>query len=798
MESLKQDAIFAIRTCRRSPMFTVTAVLTLALGIGANVTMFSIADTLLLETLPVAEPSRLVVVRSRQSGDFSYADYRTLRDGTHLAAALVGASAITRVAAGSNGESDQAYAKIASGNYFEGLGVRLFAGQTLAASDPLEPRAVVSYSYWTRRLGRSSSAIGSTLVIDGAPYMITGIAPPEFKGESPGESPDVWTSFALQGAGRYDAPGFSWLNLMARLAPGASPTEAASEFTALLTTAYTASGVADPSKAARVDVAPGAQGWSRARDQFAAPVVVLSVLVALLLLITCTNLAGLLLARGAARTPEIALRLALGGSLGRIARQLLTESLVLALPAGALGALFGVWALQALSRLIAPSVTGLSIDPDATRIVIFAAAASVLAAVLFGIAPAVLVLRRGRRAMAADDRRVIGGARRWGVREGLMAVQIALTFVLLAGSVMFARTLRNLETQDLGYEEHSSLLLGAIRPDRGYRPRAQSLVPDLLESIRGIPGVSAASIAFNGPLSFSGSGVSGLRVDGYDSADPQDLRARADWISPQYFQASGLRLVAGREFSDADGPDAPRVAVVNLAWARHYFRDGAAVGRRFTFNGRSYEVVGIAGDAKYTDLREPAPREVYFALLQGGGGPSTLQVRVKSGDPAAVAPAVREAVRRIDPRVHADELVRFEDHLGRKLSRESLLARLSGFFGTATLLLVSIAVYGAVGFAVAARSREVAIRLALGARRARVIWAVGRSVIVVTLLGAAAGATLAVLAGRFIGAMMFGFAAGDLVTMAVTAGSLLATTAVAAYLPARRAAGLDPAAVLRE
>jgi predicted permease len=797
LDRARQDIRYGLRTFGHSPAFTSTAVLTLALGIGANVAIFTLVDALLIKRLPVADPERLVVIRSPDAGDFEYREYRTLRDGSTRAAAIVGASNVARVSASSRGEINDAYATIVTPNYFEGLGVAPEAGRTMAARDPLEPIAVVSHQYWSTILGGRETAIGETLSLDGVPFTIVGVAPASFSGEAPGQAPDVWTSFALQAPSRVDAPGYSWLNLMARLKPGVAPAEAAAEFGALLTAARPTD-AGGRSVARRVELQPGAKGWSMARQRFAAPLTVLAILVGLLFVITCTNLAGLLLARATTRTPEIALRMAIGGTAGRILRQMLTESLLLALPGGALGVLFGMWATRILISLVAIAADGLSIPAVPTaRTIVFAAAASIVATLLFGLAPALRAIGPAARSLGFEDRRVVGRSRRWGLREGLVIVQVALTFLLVGGGVMFVRTLRNLQSQEIGYQRTDHVLLGAIRPNRGFRPASPSFATDLLDAIRAVPGVTAASFSLNGPVSSSGSGVNGLQVDGYTSTNPQDLRARADWVTPQFFAATGLPLVAGREFSGSDTRESQRVAVVNSTWVRHYFGGQSAVGRHFTFNRIDYEIVGVARDAKYTDLREPAPRIVYFALLQGGGAPASLQVRVTASDPASIAPSIRAAIRQLEPRVQVD-LLPFADQFDRKLSRESLLADLSGFFGVLTLLLVSVAIYGTLAFSVARRSREIAVRLALGARRMSVLWTVARDVTIVLTIGVGVGIALAAVTSRLVASLLFGLQPGDVLTLATSAALLMLTALAAGTVPAVRAARLDPAAVLRE
>jgi predicted permease len=803
-ERLAQDVRYGLRGFRRSPVFAATAVLSLALGIGANTAIFGVIDAALLRDLPVTNPERLALISNPKLGDFSYPDYLALRDGTRVFSDVVAASRALPVNVGAGIDTDRASAKIVSGSYFAGLGVRSAIGRVFTIADETEAVAVISHGYWRRRFGGSSTVLGQQVRLDGIPFAIVGVAPARFFGETPGESPDLWTTVALQPPARRSGRGFTWLNLIGRLRPGASLQQAEADVDAVLTAVRPTSSP-DDDLLRDAAVSPGARGGARLRSRFAAPLGVLMVIVGLVLLIACTNLGGLLVARGAARQGEIAMRLAIGASRARIVRQLITESLLLALAGGALGQVFAVWLSGALLRMVSGAlmaslpVAGLGLDVGIDgRMLLFTGVVSLAAGALFGLAPALRAVGRQAGSILMDGGRHLGGReRRWSVRDAFIIAQIALSLILLAGSAMFIRTLRNLERQDLGFPLDDRLQVSIVL-ERGYRPALETLVPSLLAQTRAIPGVAAASVAFSGTLAGSGGGVYGLQFDGYPPRDPQDHRARADWVGPDYFRTVGIPLVAGRDFTLADTATAQRVAVVNQTMARHFFRDSAAVGRRFTFNKHEHEIVGVVKDAKYTSLREATPRMVYFPTIQTGTGFNVLEIRTSLQDPVTVVAAVRSAIREVDPRLSAVAVMTLSERLDRNLIREHVVTDLAGFFSGLTLVLVSIGVYGTLAYGAAQRTREIGVRLALGSRRGAVIWILMREVVVRLGLGLVLGTIGVVMVGRLVGSMLFGLGPNDVPTIAMAVLLLSFVALFAGYIPTFRASRLDPASILRE
>jgi predicted permease len=783
-EHLLQDLRYAARILRHAPAFTATAVLALGLGIGASTAMFTLVNAAMLRPLPVARPNDLVLVTMPDG--VSYPVYRTLAGASQSVTHLVAASAANRATMDFGHGAFRGTVKVVSGNYFEGLGVPPAAGRVFRPAEETEPLAIVSHALWQSSLGGSPDAVGRLVRLNGTAFTVVGVAPRGFFGESSGESPDLWTTMALIPAQMRNERGFTWLRVVGRMKPGMRPQQVQTELAL----------VAGPSEATTLSVSPGARGTAGLRERLTGPVTIASTMVGLVLLVACTNLASLLLTRGASRRPEIAVRLALGARRGRVIRQLMTENLLLASAGGILGLLLSVWGTRALVGLVAGTGETLALDlrPDGL-VLLFATAVTVASTLLFGVAPAVRTARSG--ALVEHGPRVVGRSRRWELSDALIVAQIGLSLALLAGGTMFVRTVRNLQTQDLG-SQPSQLVLAAIDADRGNRPDPSVLLPQLLERIRALPGVSSASVASFGTLANQG-GIYGIEVDGFMPTGEQDQRARADYVGPDYLRTAGIPLVAGREFAWTDRPSSPRVAIVNETMARFYYGDATAVGRRFRFNKAEYEIVGVARDAKYNSLREaPPPRYVYFAQLQRmGPGVGNLEIRTTAG-PVATLAAVRAIVAETDSRLAVSEVTTMTERISRKVGVERMLASLSVFFAGLTLLLAAVGIYGTFAYRIARRTRELGVRLALGSKRAAVVWLVARNVLVLLGAGLAAGFAVVVAGGRLVASLLFGLTPTDPLTFVVAGGVLVAVALIAAAIPATRAARLDPARVLRE
>jgi predicted permease len=786
LEDFLIDIRHGARMLRRQPGFLAAALLSLGLGIGVNTAIFSVIDAMLLRSLPVSHPEQLVLVRDSANGNFSYPDYLALRQGTRTLSELIAASFLMKVPVGVDGDTEQAAAKAVSGNYFVGLGVGSAVGRVFTPADEMEPVAVISRSYWHRRFDESATAVGQPVTINGVLFMIVGVTPTGFSGEAPGESPDIWTSMALQTREMREERGFTWLYLMGRLKPGGTVEQVHADLASVLVQSRPTA--PPPETVSRLSVAPGARGLSALRDRFSEPLQVLMALAVIVLLVACTNLAGLLLTRGTARRWEIAMRLAIGATRARVIRQLLTESLLLAAAGGALGVAFAVWGSAALLRLPLGDRT-VTLDVGVhPRMLGFAGAVSIVAGVVFGLAPA---WRTASSGATRASPRVVGHDRPWGLRGALIVIQVALSLVLLAASVMFIRTLRNLEAQDLGFRADHVLLVEIVG-ERSYRPMLSTVIPQLLDQASAVPGVESVSVAVGGTFD----AIGGVRVQVEGSATRD--RLNADWVGPDYFRTAAMTLVAGRDFSLADAERAQKVVIVNQTMARRYFGDGEALGRRLTFNKDEYQIVGVARDAKYVNLRESTPPFVYFPTLQTQSGVNHLEVRTSGVDPLALAATIRSVIHDVDPRLSAGAAMTLSDRIDHKLGRERLVADLSGFFGTLTLVLLSIGIYGTLAYTVAQRTKEIGVRLALGAGRSSIVWMVLRQIVGVVVVGAAAGAACVFVAGRLIAPLLFGLAPADPWTIGNASVLLVGIAVLAGGLPARAASRLDPATVLRE
>ena len=540
--------------------------------------------------------------------------------------------------------------------------------------------------------------------------------------------------------------GYSWLYLMGRLKPGGTIEPAHADLASLLVQSRPTSPAAET--LSRLRVAHGARGLPALRDRFSEPLQVVMALAAIVLLVACTNLAGLLLTRGTARRWEIAMRLAIGATRTRVMRQLLTESLLLAAAGGALGIAVAVWGSAALLRLpLGDRPVTLNVGLN-LRMLAFTGAISIVAGICFGLAPAWQSARGGA---IRGSLRVVGHERVWGLRGALIAVQVALSLMLLAGSGMFVRTLRNLETQDVGFRADHVLLVQIVS-ERGYRPVLSELIPRLLERVSGVPGVASASVAIGGTLRTIGAVI--VQVEGSTSRD----RLNADWVGPDYVRTAGMTLIAGRDFSLADDDRGQKVVIVNQTMAHRYFGDSDALGRRVMFNKDEYLIVGVAKDAKYVDLRESTPPFVYFPTLQTRSGVGNLEVRTSDAAPPALAATILRLIHDVDPHLSAGTAMTLSDRIDRKLGREHLVADLAGFFGMLTLALLSIGVYGTLAYSVGQRTKEIGVRVALGARRAGIVWMVLRQIAGVVAVGIVVGAVGVLVVGRLVKPLLFGVA----------------------------------------
>ncbi|MGC2745531.1 MAG: ABC transporter permease [Candidatus Angelobacter sp.] len=831
MGTFLQDLRYAVRMLRKSPAFTTVAVLTLALGIGANTAIFSLENAVMLKMLPVKNPAGLVVVgdpaevHGRHMGDpqvneFSYPLYRDIRDGSSVFSGMLasGEAHRQRVTGDSLGEiSGNATGVLVSGNYFSVLGVNALYGRVITPEDDsaagAHPVMVVSYGFWKNKLGENSNVVGQTLRINNYPFTVIGIAPPGFYGDTVGDAQDFWAPVTMQEQlvpGRkwlqdYNA---SWLHVIARLKPGVTVEKAAANvnlvFQQLVSgplKAKLSKDDLDNLKAEKVPVSAGGGGFSDLRGDLQQPLLLLMVIVALVLLIACVNVANLLLARASSRRKEFAVRVAIGAASGRIVRQLLTESIFLACAGGALGLLLARWGTDALLKLSGNN--DLEASPD-LRVFLFTAAVCVLTGILFGLIPA-LRSRRVAVALTLKSGSQNGSSANAGWNWGKLLVtgQVAVSLLVLFVAGLLVHSLQNIRNVDLGYNREHLLLVSTDPLAAGYNNSAMigGFANELAEQIASLPGVRAVTSSKNGLFSGSESADS-IKVEGYTSKNDADLTAAFDQVAPNYFRGVGVPLLLGRDIGLQDTATSPRVAVINESMAKFYFGQANPIGRKFIIDDpRSkgpVEIVGVARDARDHKLKGNVDRRFYLPLSQSVGTIPVVVFVVRTvGNPVAVADAVRRQLKNLDANIPLNYIRSLNEMTEKSISDQILIARLSSFFAGLALLLAAIGLYGILSYSVAGRTREIGVRMALGAQRGSVLKMILQEAGKLVLLGVVIGIPSAMLASRLFASMLFGLKETDPVSMLLVIAVLLAITLLASYIPARRATKVDPMIALR-
>ena len=832
MNTLLQDLRYGLRMLGRSPGFTAVAVLTLALGIGANTAIFSLLNAVMLRKLPVEKPGQLVLLGSGRSAGstsdfantdlYSYPFFREMRQKNQVFSEVSAELSLMfgkmHGAAGGSAGLEPIDVQLVSGTYFPMLGVNPILGRafTAAEDEPAggHPVAVASYSWWKHRFAGDPAIVGKTVTIGSTVYAIIGVAPQEFFGTTVGESPDLWIPLSMEkqvspGWNGLDNKGFQSLYIFGRLRPGVSAKQAEARVNVLARQVW--HGFVGPVltadqqqrlQRAHISLTPASRGLSRLRLRFSLPLQILMAFVGLVLLIACANIANLLLARAASRQREIAVRMAIGAGRGRVVRQMLTESLLLTLIGGALGILFAWWASEVLLVMVSsgPDPLPLRIAPDAT-VLVFTFAVTCLTALLFGTLPALRATRIDLTPALKESRSPVVVSSRSRLVGWLVVSQVALSLVLLVGAGLFLRTLVNLANIDTGFNRENVLLF-AIEPQAvGYKEdsRLVNLYKQIEQRVSAEPGVRAASISF---FAFNqGEWTQPVLIPGRLPTPQDDMMATHNVVGQSYFAAMGIPLLAGRVFGPQDSESSPKVAVINETLAKWYFPGGSPVGRRFAIesspNHKSeFEVVGVAKDAKHENLRERPMPEVYYPYTQRVGYYGNLEVRY-TGDPATIIAEVRHGVSEVDhslPLTYQNTLAQQVDY---SVTGETLIAQLSSFFGLLAVFLACIGIYGLMSYAVARRTNEIGIRVALGADRSTVLWMVMREGLVLVGIGLLVGLPVALAAGRLVSKLLFGLSPADPVSVAGAAIFLLAFALLAAYLPARRAAKVDPMVALR-
>jgi predicted permease len=808
----------------RSPGLAAVAIGSLALGIGANTAIFSVVNAVVLQSLPVSHPQELVVLRyvSKKGNvfdNFGYRDYLELRQTPGVLRGLAAMSS-AEVNLSTGTATERVSGQMVSGNYFPLLGLRPAAGRLLGPDDDRVPGGhfvcAIGAGLWRRRFGSATDIAGKTVRINSRSYQIVGVAPEGFEGTGQGERAEIYIPLMMAAVVFPDdsksQPPFldwgDWLQLLGRVQPGITPWRAQQVLDARYASLPAASRnftfessdrQAKPGQRARLLVEPGRQGFDNLRFRFEQPLTVLLFLVGLLLLIACANVANLLLARAAARHKEIAVRLALGAGRWTLVRHLLAESTLLAAAGAVGGAILSTW-LAGLLVDVATPAGAQPIDVHADfRVAAFVLAVSLVTSLLFGIAPAFTAARVGVASVLKSES--AGGARRRS-RLGslLVVVQVGLSVTLLAGAGLLLRSLHNLQSLPTGLKPEHVVLASVNPASNGYdRERAQRLIEELVASARTIPGVQVASSAVVSPLSGS-LWLNSVNVPGYQTEPGKPAMIYTNMIGAEYFAAIGGRLLEGREFTDRDRAGAPQVAVVSEAMARRFWPGKSALGQRFQSGAldskRDIEVVGVVRNSVYRELREAPQAVMYVPLLQADVRGATLIVRA-SGDSGAVLAALRAKARAADrdlPLFHEKTLAA---QISGTLSMNRMLATVAALFGGLALVLATAGLYAVLAYAVARRSREIAIRMALGAERSGVIAMVLRDAFVLIGVGLLAGIPLSLVASHWIASYLFGLKPQDPVTYGVIAAVLGAAAFLAAFVPSRRASTVDPMAVLR-
>jgi predicted permease len=837
MNSILNDIRYGLRILLKKPAFTLVAVFSLALGIGANTAIFSLVDAVMLKSLPVEHPESLVLFGNGhnwggtndfpdESWDlFSYPFYRESQQRKDVfkdVAAVLSISWTVHGTINSNGSSseiEKINVQPVSGTYFKTLGVNASLGRTLTDDDDLtvgdHPVVVVSNDWWQRRLGGDETALGKTITIDEVTYSIIGVAPSGFFGTTVGEAPDIWVPLAMEGKlppkywdGRTNKE-FQSLYLIARLKDGVTRDKAGAVVNVLFKQSLQARAGSEPSaetsqkiQKASVELTPVGSGLSSLRYQFSLSLKVLMGVVVLVLLIACGNVANLLLAHGAARRREFAVRLAVGAGRARLVRQLLTESLLLAVMGGIAGLVVAWWGSRMLILMASSGSEALPIDvtPD-KRVLGFTLMASLLSALIFGIAPALRATRIEPNS-SLKGKGTTKSAFQGPLGKALVVSQVALSLLLLIAAGLFVRTLINLQNLPVGFNQENVMLFTIDSSAVGFKsddPRLVKMLEDVETKVKTVPGVSAASFSF--VVFNQGFWIDPAFTAGASFLDDESRTVRINVIGSDFFTAMGIPLVLGRGFGPYDSEKSQKVAVISEMMAQRFFPNTYPIGKRFGIDGPEssdqIEVIGIVKDAKYGVVTEQFRPMAYFPLAQRSEPLNNFVVRF-SGRPDSVVPQIRHAIKQVNTNLPIDDVVSLSDHIGRSLVRQKLVARLASFFGLLALLLACVGLYGVMSSAVAQRTNEIGIRMALGAQRTNVLWLILREVLLLVGIGSAIGLAVSLATAKTAESLLFGLKPKDPLTIVLATAFLFGVAVLAGYLPARRATRVDPMVALRE
>jgi predicted permease len=837
LERLSQDFRYGFRLLWLNPGFAATAILSLALGISANTSIFTLTDQILLRLLPVQNPRELVQFRMEggrvgsQNGDglhtFSYPMYVAFRDRNTVFSGLTG-QYTERLGLLAGERAEMIETGWVAGNFFHVLGVKPFIGRVLSADDDRPGAAaavvVLQYGFWQSRYNGREDVLGSTIRLNGAPVTVVGVAAPEFGGTNAGLLTQLWAPInarvGLASDERTRAAlledmkneRYAWFYLFARLKPGITLPQAEAAMRVLhdqrkqeeLGSEFFAKFPDTKERFLRQTLllVPADRGLSALRRTFERPLVVLQWLVGVVLLIACTNVAGLLLARAAARQREIAIRSALGASRSQVVRQLFVESLILALAGGAAGLLLSNWLARGLVRFLPydPAVLSLSTAPDG-RVLLFTTVVTLATAVLFGLLPAFRGARVAAAATLKDEAgSVTGGQAHVRLRKTFVGLQVSLSLLLLIGAGLFVRTLDNLRRVDLGFTTENVAMFG-VRPATQYdEARKLNLFRTLIESLAAVPGVKAVG-ANTSRLLTGGRWDSQITIPGVEAKDGNVPWSFFNAVTPGYFDALGIPIKMGRDFRWSDWGGSRKLCLVNETLVNDYLEGMHPVGRQLG-QGRSVpadlEIIGVFGNSRYHDVRGEIPRQTFVNLDSRIRFIGSLNIYARmEGDPRAVLPLLRNVVRKVDPNLVVFDMRMLDEQLNMRLANERMLSYLSGGFALLATILAIVGLHGVLAFIVARRTREIGIRIALGARQGTVVRLVMREMMVVILLGLGAGVMAAYLSGSYVETQLFGVKAGDWPVFALSVATLLTAAAVASFVPAWRASRISPVRALR-
>jgi predicted permease len=808
MGALWQDVRFGLRMLAKSPSFTTVAVLTLALGIGANAAIFSILDPLLLRKLPVQNPDELVLVHAAgtmHGEDFSeLSSYFIYRDNAAVFSGVLAASIINELPVTKDGKTTLVESESVSGDSFEVLGVRPFRGRLLIPTDSKPPHGeqvvVLSFDYWRREFHSDEGALGKTLTIKNVPYTIVGITPPDFFGITMDALPQFYVPI-----GAYPNREW-WITILARLKPGVSMAQAQAGLEPLFRQAMTASTVPEIEKQqdmSRLVLTPAARGLSDLRAQFSLSVRILMVVVGLVLLIACSNVANLLFARGAARRKEITVRLALGAGRWRLVRQLLTESALLGAMGAALGLLVAGWVGQFLIASLSTERNPIHLVAGTSgRVLLFTTGVLILTVLLCGLVPALAATRGDLAQYLKVQSSGLGGApsRRW-LAKLPVVVQVALSVTVLAGAGLLLHSLYNLETLDVGFDRANVITVTFNSNGGGRTPEeVRNFYDALAERARNLPGVRSACVSMTSPIDGLEIGIN-VEVEGHP-LNSSESHVFFTNTMPGYFETLGIPLLGGRDFSAHDTADSPHVAIINQTMARHYFGSQDPIGKHFKFvegTRPPMEIIGVAADSIYFTLRESAPDYLYLDRAQSvsrGSVAGTLDIRA-NGNAKALAAPVREMMRSLDSTVQVRAIRTLRDQVEESLHSDKVIAGLCGIFSLLALVLTCVGLYGMLSFSVVRRTNEIGVRMALGAEPRDIFRLVVGGGMRLTLAGLLLGALGAIASGSLLASLLFGVKRADPITFAGVAVLLVAAAILACYIPARRAMRTDPLVALR-